>query len=90
MSECQIPGNARFQDARKCQNARKHQFPGSARIGVFGYIGEMPKIAQNQHMPNWGKYPPKWENRGFSEIVDFGVFRGSGSETAFLPHRLDS
>ena len=41
-------------------------------------------------MPNWGKYPPKWENRGFSEIGDFGVFRGSGSETAFLPHGLDS
>ena len=41
-------------------------------------------------MANWGKYPSKWENRGFSEIGDFGVFRGSGSETAFLPHGLDS
>ena len=83
MSECQIPGNARFLDSRKCQNARKHQFPGNTRIGVFGYIGEMPKIAQNQHMPNWGKYPSKWENRGFSEIGDFGVLGGRAPKRLF-------
>ena len=57
MSECQIPGNPRFQDARKCQNARKHQFPGNARIGVFGYIGKNAQNSPKSAYAKVGKIP---------------------------------
>ena len=57
MSECQIPGNPRFQETRKCQNARKHQFPGNTRIGVFGYIGENAQNSPKSAYAKLGKIP---------------------------------
>ena len=51
MSECQIPGNARFQDARKCQ------FPGNARIRVFGYIGGNAQNSPKSAYAKLGKIP---------------------------------